>query len=148
MLAAPLAAQDEAQELPWKPQDRWVWVGTDDEKGEMTFVALARVVRAGSAAKVETLRVHRDIDERFGTDQAHYHMLVDCDDMSWTRLSFRGYRPDGSSGPLLTRDIGPREAPADGSMLGRAFTLACGGESDSAAVVASPYEHAKQAMAD
>lgn len=145
LAALPLAANahDRGENLPWNERDGWVLVGTDEEKGEMTFVALNHIKRVGSAAKVETLRVHRDIDERFGTDQAHYHLLVDCDDFSWTRISYRGYRPDGSGAHLLTREIGEREAPPSGSLFDQVFNLACATDAADGTVIPSPYEFAK-----
>lgn len=143
LVASAASAHQGGEKQIWNTDDGWLLAGTDEVKGEMTFVSSTRVLRAGSAAQVETLRVHRDVDTRFGTDQAHYHLLVDCDDLSWTRISFRGYRPDGSSGPLITKDIGLREAPPEGGIMRRAFDVACGIDAAENAIIADPYSHAK-----
>ncbi|TNE59462.1 MAG: hypothetical protein EP341_02185 [Sphingomonadales bacterium] len=140
-------AHERTGEQRWTFEDGWVVAGVDEAKAEMTFVSTTRVLRAGSAAQVETLRVHRDIDERFGTDQAHYHMLVDCSDLSWTRISFRGYRPDGTSGPLITRDLGSRPPPPEGGILRKAFELTCSDSRTEEAIIADPYGFAKQHFA-
>ena len=142
LLVTSAHAHDRGESSPWSERDGWVHVGTDREKGDVTYVAVDHLLRAGDAVFVETLRVEASVDERFGTNQAHYHMLLDCSDGTWTRISYRGYRPDGTGSRLLDRPLGEREPLDQTSVLGRAFAIACMDATEGLERIADPVAHA------